>query len=120
MMHHDRHWCVTPVATPEELAEKLTTICWCCCTAFSIEKYVIVNDSTGPDGAQEWGIVKLHGSNGRPLQIESITFGWCDREQTLSHLRRILSGEYDQSEFAHPVEPRLESPEEHGRCPHCA
>ena len=36
MHHYDRTWCVTPVESAEELARKLTTIVWTCCTAFEL------------------------------------------------------------------------------------
>ena len=64
--------------------------------------------------------MKTDGGNGKPVQIESITFGWCDEAKALEHIRATLAGEYDRSDFAHEVAPTIESPEQHGRCPHCA
>ena len=120
MMHTNRVWCVTPVASAEELANKLTETTWCCCTAFQIGDYVWLNDATCPDGAQEYATVKLNGPNGRPWQVESITFSWCNRQSALRHIERTLRGEDDDNEFATEVSPHLETPAEHGRCGHCA
>ncbi|MEZ6146955.1 MAG: hypothetical protein R3B91_16370 [Planctomycetaceae bacterium] len=36
------------------------------------------------------------------------------------YVQATLMGEYDISEFVHEVSPRLQTPEEHGRCPLCA
>gem|GEM_PF-4832990 len=38
----------------------------------------------------------------------------------LKYIRATLAGEYDRSDFAHEVAPTIETPEQHGRCPHCA
>jgi hypothetical protein len=120
MMHSDRVWAVTSAASAEDLARKLTGTTWTCCTAFALDGYVWLNDATGPDGAQEYACLKRQGPNGCPRQIESITFSWCDEQQALELIRRTLRGEYDASEFAHDVRPRLQTPDEHGRCHHCA
>ncbi len=120
MLHRNRHWCVSPVESAEELAKKLTDTTWCCCTAFELGGYLFLNDSTSPDGAQEFAVVKRDGGQGKPVQIESITFGWCDEAKALQHIRNSLAGDYDRSRFAHEVSPALETPEAHGRCPHCA
>ena len=56
MFHNKRVWCVSPVASAEELARKLTETTWCCCTAFALGDYLWLNDSTSPDGAQEFAI----------------------------------------------------------------
>jgi len=54
MFHQNRVWCVTPVSSAEELARKLTTVTWTCCTAFELGGYVWLNDATSPDRGQEW------------------------------------------------------------------
>ena len=120
MFHRNRVWCVTAVASAEELAQKLTTVTWTCCTAFELGGYLWLNDATSPDGAQEWAVVKRVGPSGRPLQIESITFSWCDGPTSLEYVQRTLRGEDDGSDFAHEVAPVLQTPAEHGRCCHCA
>lgn len=82
--------------------------------------YWFLNDSTSPDGVQELTVVKNGGGIGKPIQIESITFGWCKGAQALEHILAMLDGRYDQSEFAHEVEPTIETSEQHGHCHHCA
>jgi hypothetical protein len=50
MFHQNRVWCVTPVSSAEELARKLTTVTWTCCTAFELGGYLWLNaDFRGPD-----------------------------------------------------------------------
>lgn len=120
MLHRSRCWCVSLAKSAEELARKLTETTWCCCTGFALGTYLFLNDSTSPDGAQEFAVVKTDGEDGKPTQIESITFGWCDEAKALEHIRATLAGEYDCSEFTHAVTLHIETREQHGRCPHCA
>lgn len=120
MMHHNRRWVVTTVESAEDLAQKLTDHTWTCCTAFALGGYLWLNDATCEDAAQEFSVVKRDGPRGRPLQIESITFSWCAVEEALRFVERTLRGEDDDNDFAVEVSPILETPEEHGRCPHCA
>ena len=120
MFHRNRVWCVTSVRSAEELARKLTEITWTCCTAFELGGYLWLNDATSPDGGQEYAAVKKAGPNGRPLQVESITFSWCDYPTALDYVQRTLRGEDDGSDFAREVSPALQTPAEHGRCCHCA
>lgn len=120
MFHADRVWCVGPVASAEELACKLTETTWCCCTGFELGGYLWLNDSTSPDGAQEYAVIKKPGSTGKPVQVESITFGWCDKVQALAYILLTLAGKDDHNSFCRVVEPVLQTPAEHGRCPHCA
>lgn len=119
MFHDQRRWCMTPVGSADDLARMLTTLTWCCCAAFELGDYLFLNDSTSPDGAQEFAVVKRNGSNGRFVQIESITFGWCDASTALRYIREAVAGDYDHNDIAHEVEPRLESPEQHQTCSHC-
>jgi hypothetical protein len=120
MFHHDRVWCVTAAASAEDLARKLTEITWTCCTAFELGGYLWLNDATSPDGGQEYSVLKRFGPGGRPLQVESITFSWCDHATALEYIQRTLRGEDDENSFAREVEPHLQKPAEHGRCHHCA
>ena len=120
MFHQDRTWCVTPVESAEELARKLTTVVWTCCTAFELSGYLWLNDSTSPDGAAEFAVLKRQTPDGRMLQVESITFGWCSRDESLTYIQQALRGEFDANDFAREVQPRLQTPQEHGRCHHCA
>jgi hypothetical protein len=119
MFHDNRVWCVTRVASPEELAQKLTTVTWCCCTGFALDGYLWLNDATSPDGAQEYAVLKMACGNGKAVQIESITFGWSSEAEALAFIRHTLSGADDQNGFHREVEPRFETPAEH-RCGHCA
>jgi hypothetical protein len=120
MFHSRRLWCVNSVASAEELARKLTETTWCCCTAFELGGYLWLNDSTSPDGAQEFAIVKKLGPSGKPVQLESITFGWCDQVKAQAYILLTLAGKDDQNDFRREVEPVLQSPAEHVRCPHCS
>ena len=117
MMHKRRTFCVSPVATAEDLAEKLTNYTWTLCTGIRLGGYLFLNDSTCEDGAQEYAVIK-ETEGGQLLQVESITFGWCDRDSALAYIRRTLAGEFDAGGV--PLTARLETPEQHGRCPHCA
>ncbi len=82
--------------------------------------YLVVNDATSGDGAQEYGVIKGGFAALRHRQIESITFSWCTYERALEHIQRTLTGEDDENDFAHDLEPRLETAEEHERCHLCA
>ena len=124
MMHQRRRWCVSSVATAEELAEKLTQRTWTLCTGFSVQgyaRYLFLNDATHEDNAAEFGVV-TGGMDGPHIQIESITFSWCTVPEALDHIRKSLAGTYDASSFAHGLDlaGRLDSSERHGRCPYCA
>jgi|CXWL01.1.fsa_nt_gi hypothetical protein len=120
MMHNDRIWCVTPAESAEGLARKLTEMTWCCCTAFAIDHYRWLNDATSPDGAQEYAVLLRKESDGSFLQIESITFSWCNYDAALRFIQQTLRGEDDRNEWARPVQPTLQTAAEHGRCHHCA
>lgn len=114
MLHKNRIWCVSPKDTPEEVADLLTRTTWTLCTAFELSGYLFLNDSTSEDGAQEYAVVKRPTDpDGQFRQVESITFGWCDPTKALDYVRRILAGDFDASDFAAVVSPRLETPDEH-------
>ncbi|MEZ6128983.1 MAG: hypothetical protein R3C59_09890 [Planctomycetaceae bacterium] len=123
MLHNNRIWCVAEVASAEELAEKLTKSTWCCCQAFQIAghpRYLWLNDSTSEDGAQEFAVLCQNIDTGVHLQIESVTFGWCDDDRALQYIQDTLNGHHDHNDWAFPVTPVLQSLQEHGRCCHCA
>lgn len=68
MMHTRRCWCVSPAASTNELAERLSRHTWTLCTGFVVEEhptYLFLNDSTHEDGAGEWAVVKVIAS--RPV-----------------------------------------------------
>jgi len=114
MMHEDRRWCVKPAASAEELARMLTESTWCLCDGFELEGYWYLNDATGPDGAQEYAIVRIEGPRATPIQVESITMSWCTEQQALGHIRKTAAAEYDDNEFAAEVRPQIDSREDHG------
>lgn len=118
MFHSKRTWCVGPVESAEQLAEKLTQHTWTLCTAFELAGYLFLNDSTSEDGAQEYAVVQRM-PDGTSRQVESITFGWCSEAQALDYVRRSIAGEFDGADYARTVSPRLETHEQHGTCPLC-
>lgn len=123
MFHADRIWCIAEVASAEELARALTETTWCCCQAFIVSgnpRYIWLNDSTSPDGAQEYAVCRIGLAQGDIRQLESITFGWCDIDKTLQFIRQTLNGEDDNNEWSRPVIATIQSAKEHGRCDHCA
>lgn len=123
MLHADRIWSVSELGSAEELARNLTESTWCCCQAFQIAghpRYVWLNDSTSEDGAQEFAVCRLGLAKGDIRQIESITFGWCDYEKSLQFIRETLDGKDDNNDFGRQVKATIQSPKEHGSCPHCA
>lgn len=123
MMHSQRKWCVSKVSTPEELARKLTESTWTLCTAFQVaghDDYLFLNDSTCEDAAAEFAVVKGGLASEQHEQIESITFSWCRYEAALQHVNRALAGQDDCNSFRRVVQPTLQTPEQHGRCPLCA
>jgi len=120
MFHSERRWVVAPVESPEELARMLTEQTWCLCSAFELQGYWFLNDATHEDGAAEFVVVKKQGPDGRCLQVESITMSWCAGAEALDYIRRAIAGEYDDADYASTVAPVIDTPEQHGRCAHCA
>ena len=118
MFHRKRQWSIVPIDDAEALAEKLTQSTWCGCNGFRLGKYLFVNDSTSPDGAQEYGVLQPAGKDF--AQIESLTFSWMTPIQALDIIRRVQAGEFDREQYDLITAERLESPEQHGRCHHCA
>lgn len=111
MLHRGRVHTVTDIASAEELAAKLVERTWTLCTGFRHAGLLFLNDSTGPDGAQEYAVVR----DGR--QVESITFSWCTVPKALEIIRGLASGSLS-ADYG-PAAERLDlSPNHH--CPHCA
>ncbi len=122
-MHKYRTWVIAHIATPEELAEKLSECTWCCCQGFAIADYLLLNDATCADGAQEYAVVKRIPQGDGTFayrQIESITASWMNEERIVEFLCRMLAGEIDDADWAFDVAPHLETAEQHGRCHFCA
>ena len=123
MLHENRIWSVSEIESAEKLARLLTEMTWCGCQAFSVQgypQYVWVNDSTSPDRLQEYGVLKRNYPDGKIMQIESITFSWCDFDQALQFIQRTLAGKDDNNSLACEVVSTLQTPLEHGKCQHCA
>ena len=120
MFNPDRRFSIVSEEDPEELARKLTRQTWTSCTGFEHAGYLFLNDSTGPDGAQEYAIFKKEPDpSGKFLQIEGVTFSWMDAAEALQVIREIARGKYDNvMRIEHDL--TLETPANHGQCRYCA
>lgn len=119
MLHQNRVWQIGDVEDADALTHKLTEYDWTPCTGFRFGGFLWLNDSTGSDGAQEYAVVREEDM----LQVESITFGWCDYEEGLKHIMKMLAGDHlgnDPTWNCYEV-PRdcIEPVAEHERCLHC-
>ena len=95
MMHEKRKYSIKKYDNLDELVEKLTQYDWCGCNGFELNDLILLNDATGADGAQEYGVIK----NGR--QIESLTVSWMkpeDLKQCLVELTQDGAG-VDMGEY---------------------
>ncbi len=122
MMHTRRVWCLSAVESPGALAHMLTQRTWTLCAAFCVvgrEDYLFLNDATCEDGAGEFAILKRL-PDGTYLQVESVTFSWCDERQGLAHIEEALARKYDGYDFVRLVRPVIETSQQHGRCGSCA
>ena len=117
MFHENRKWNVIEVDDRGELAKKLVEHTWCCCNGFIHRGYYIINDSTSPNGAQEYGIVPVSDPT---RQVESITFGWCGLLQATSYLRQIAESEFDEGFWGSGINPKQVTQDPTHHCHHCA
>lgn len=117
MIHDKRVWCVIDVNDPKKLAELLTEYTNTLCTGFRYSGYLYLNDSLSENGAQEYGIVREHDGK----QVESITFSWCTREESLEYILDISAGKYDNQAWDSGITigKQIQTMEQHGRCPLC-
>ena len=124
MIHRKRRFSVGTVDTPEELAEKLEQTIWTRCTGFRLGSYLWLNDSTGPDGAQEYAVVREDSR----LQLESITVSWCTPAELRSYIDACVRGLWEGYYWASncfvsepPITNLIETPEQHRAtyCPAC-
>lgn len=123
MLHTKRRWGVGPACSPEDLACKLTERTWTLCTGFYVAghpDYLFLNDATHEDGAGEWAVIKGGLGAQTHLQVESITFSWCEAAQALRYIQQALAGDMDRNRFARPVQMRIEPMAQHGTCHLCA
>ena len=116
MLFPRRDHVVFDVESPEVLAEKLTQHTWCGCNGFRLGGYLFLNDSTGPDGAQEFAVVRESDMR----QIESITFSWCSQGEAQKYIEKSISGEFDRVMNTAIDQRTIQTQEQHGRCCHCA
>ena len=114
MMHTNRRWSLCPLATAEELAEKLTKSTRTLCTGWEYGGLWYLNDSSGEDGAQEYAVV--YGG----VQIESITFSWCTEAEALRHILSCTehAEKLLREPWSHLVQPCVEDWQGH-TCRHC-
>jgi len=120
MWHEQRSWFQVPASSAEGLAHQLTEMTWTGCQAFTLSRYILANDATSADGAQEYGVfLPDPGSASRLIQIESITFSWFSEECALEYLNRMLRGEFDGGVLDHVERSRIQTPDRHGFCSLC-
>lgn len=112
MIHGKRKFSITDVGTAGELATDLTQHTWTLCTGFRHGGYLFLNDSFGPDGAQEYAVIRE--SDG--VQVESITFSWCDEGKAREYIEAIVAGTLGKP-FGDKFEVRQH---EGGSCHNCA
>ncbi len=92
MVHKNRAFGVADIEDDVELAKKLTEQTWTLCTGFRHKGYLYLNDSFSEDGAAEYAIVREKDR----IQVESITFGWCDLDKALRYIREISADVYHE------------------------
>lgn len=83
MMHKARIWNLADRPADIDAVELMHSMTWCVCEAFAVGELLWLNDSTGPNGAQEYAVLRARDL----VQIESVTVSWC----TLPRLREIAA-----------------------------
>lgn len=112
-MLHVRRYRVDPVDL-ETLIHKLLNYTWCGCQGFRLPSgWVLLNDATSPDGAQEYAVLDPRGN-----QVESLTVSWMSGQAIRDRLTEIVNG-IDLVDMGRPEVRALETPGEHGTCPLC-
>ena len=84
MIHNDRIFGVEQISNIESLAHILFHYTWANCAGYLLERYLFLNDSFSPDGAQEYAVFRF--SDDQFIQIESITVSWCHSAELLEAL----------------------------------
>jgi hypothetical protein len=116
MLHTNRVWKIERVTDGEELAHMLTESTWCSCNGFEHRGFYFLNDSTSPDGAQEYAVVRANDG----LQTESVTFGWMNATRAAELIPELVQPDAEAMfRFIVPAT-QLQTAEEHGTCPLCA
>ncbi len=88
MMHKGRVHQLVLVNTLDELVREITRTTWTSCTGFYYGGLLLLNDCTGPDGAQEYAIV----DPSKGVQVESLTISWMKPEK----FREVMCDLIDQ------------------------
>jgi hypothetical protein len=131
--HGKRTWVIHPAESAAWLARTFIGHSWCSCQGWSLGGYLFLNDQTSPDGAFELAIIKPPAEpGGQWWQVESVTFGWMQNrpfgrpavEQARDLIEGLVAGAMDPDQAGNVAwkidPPRVETPEQHGRCGHCA
>lgn len=144
MWHTGRHWQIREATLDEVIDDFRRSETWTLCTGWRVrhgaDVLFILNDSTGPDGAQEYAVVALHSAGLEPgrtdvRDIESLTVSWVlqddlqpyrDQEAPADRYERLRW--YLLRAFAHAADDNLpllcgihlEDPALHSVCAHCA
>jgi len=121
VLHPHRRFSVATVDQAEQLAEMLHERSWCLCQGFAHRGYVLLNDATSEDGAQEFAAYREF-QDGQLLQVESLTISWMNREQIDRCIRDLADGNFDDVATllrSQPERLALQTPEEHGTCRFC-
>ncbi len=122
MMHATRRWSLSEVESADTLAKMLTGRTWTLCSAFFVKghpDYLFLNDATHEDGALEMAVVKKQPDRSL-LQVESITFSWCQEAEAKAYIDQTLAGQFDASDLFRPATFKIDPPGQHGRCHLCA
>ncbi|MDP2949038.1 MAG: hypothetical protein Q8P22_05830 [Chloroflexota bacterium] len=85
MMHTQRAYQVKAYDDLDALTKAITGIVWCPCCGFRWNGLLFLNDATGPDGAQEYAVIRERGM----VQVESFTVSWMTPEQFKELAARI-------------------------------
>jgi hypothetical protein len=85
MFFEHRIYSVREYTDVGELAGLIDETTWTLCTGFEIGDVLLVNDSTGPDGAQVYAALDERG------QFESIAFSWMTVEKAVDCIVALLT-----------------------------
>ncbi len=87
MFHKTRTWKLAQFPNVI-LADKLSNNSWTLCQGFEskVKGVLFLNDSLSEDGAQEFAVVYTENYT-ECIQIESITFSWCDEKEALKLIK---------------------------------
>lgn len=90
MFETKRTYTIKKVDAAYQLADWLTQMTWCGCNGFEYNGYLFLNDSTSPDGAQEYAIYRIL-NNGQHKKTESVTFGWMSYQEAVTWIKTRLT-----------------------------